>query len=233
MSAAVYSSFGLAPEFLGDSTAYGRDDESSSDPLWLRLIVDSYLSVGSFTQFAVEVMQMITYAISVPVAFTEGFLRSYLSIERMVEHDDGRITLIPKHDAAVEDMTRDVDEITARIDPGAVFNPVVRVGLSAAHQTAGHTMKWDLDELAGMSDDQLMDVLREMRNEEVLREMRVKEQAASENLTSDYIHHRMEMIRRNVHRFQEQYGGKSAVDPQERYESDAEIDSALDSLMTD
>ncbi len=38
----------------------------------LGLIEDSYLHTGTFTQFAAEVLQVIAYAATVPVAFTEG-----------------------------------------------------------------------------------------------------------------------------------------------------------------
>ena len=62
----------------------------------LGLIEDSYLHTGTFTQFASEVMKVLVYAVTVPVAFTEGFLKSYLSIERIEETDDGQITIIPK-----------------------------------------------------------------------------------------------------------------------------------------
>ena len=131
----------------------------------LGLIEDSYLHTGTLTQFAAEVLQVIAYAVTVPVAFTEGFLRAYLSIERVVEDDDGRIKIIPKAGASIEDMIRDVDEITAQVDPGAVFNPVVRSKLDAVHQTSSKAMKWDLNALSRMDDGQLMDVLRQMQAE--------------------------------------------------------------------
>ena len=95
-----------------------------------------------------------------PVAFTEGFLRAYLSIDRIVEDDDGRIKIIPKTGASIEDLIRDVDEITAQVDPGAVFNPVVRSKLDAVHEASSKAMKWDLNTLTTMDDDQLMEVLR-------------------------------------------------------------------------
>ena len=147
----------------------GTPRDMRADPylksMLLGLIEDSYLHTGTFTQFAAEVLQVIAYAVTVPVAFTEGFLKAYLSIDRVVEEDDGRIKIIPKKGASIEDMIRDVDEITAQVDPGAVFNPVVRAKLDAVHQTSSKAMKWDLNPLSQMDDAQLMDVLREMQAE--------------------------------------------------------------------
>ena len=60
----------------GLQAAQGADPYLKS--MLLGLIEDSYLHTGSFTQFAAEILQVIAYAATVPVAFTEGFLRSYL-----------------------------------------------------------------------------------------------------------------------------------------------------------
>ena len=153
----------------------GTPRDLRADPylksMLLGLIEDSYLHTGTFTQFAAEVLQVIAYAVTVPVAFTEGFLKAYLSIERVVEEDDGRIKIIPKAGASIEDMIRDVDEITAQVDPGAVFNPVVRSKLDAVHETSSKAMKWDLNALSSMDDDQLMDVLRQMQAESGARRL--------------------------------------------------------------
>jgi hypothetical protein len=182
--------------------APGRD--LRADPylksMLLGLIEDSYLHTGTFTQFAVEVLQVIAYAVSVPVAFTEGFLRAYLSIDRVVEGEDGRITIIPKGAATVEDMIRDVDEITAQVDPGAVFNPVVRAKLDAVHQTSSRAMKWDIDAMAAMDDAQLMEVLREMQAES---ERAAGDQPGSAEST-DSVRVKIATVRRNVGRFQAQ-----------------------------
>ena len=90
------------------STAPARGGGASDDPrhgqgadpylksMLLGLIEDSYLHTGSFTQFAAEILQVIAYAATVPVAFTEGFLRAYLSIDRIEETDEGRIKIIPR-----------------------------------------------------------------------------------------------------------------------------------------
>ena len=54
----------------------------------------------------------------------------------MVETKDGQIKIIPKTGVSIEDRIRDVNEITAKVDPSAVFNPVVREKLDAVHQTS-------------------------------------------------------------------------------------------------
>jgi hypothetical protein len=165
----------------------------------LGLIEDSYLHTGTFTQFAAEVLQVIAYAVTVPVAFTEGFLKAYLSIDRVIEEDDGRIRIIPRADASIEDMIRDVDEITAQVDPGAVFNPVVRAKLDAVHQTSSKAMKWDLNTLSEMDDEQLMEVLRQMQAEsEAVGD--AGDGGADE--ATDYVRAKIATIRRNVRQFQ-------------------------------
>jgi hypothetical protein len=167
----------------------------------LGLIEDSYLHTGTFTQFAAEVLQVLAYAVTVPVAFTEGFLRAYLSIERVVEEEDGRILIVPKKGASIEDMIRDVDEITAQVEPGAVFNPVVRERLEAVHQVSGKAMKWDIDALSRMDDEQLMDVLREMQAES---ERITDEESPAGDEATDYVRAKLATIRRNVRQFQAQ-----------------------------
>ena len=193
----------------------GKPRDMRADPylksMLLGLIEDSYLHTGTFTQFAAEVLQVIAYAVTVPVAFTEGFLKAYLSIDRVVEEDDGRIKIIPKEGASIEDMIRDVDEITAQVDPGAVFNPVVRSKLDAVHQTSSKAMKWDLNSLSGMDDDQLMEVLREMQAES---EAAGDGESRENDEATDYVRAKIATIRRNVRQFQtrEQSGGPEPSD---------------------
>jgi len=176
----------------------------------LGLIEDSYLHTGTFTQFAAEVLQVIVYAVTVPVAFTEGFLRAYLSIDRVVEEADGRIKIIPKAGASIEDMIRDVDEITAQVDPGAVFNPVVRAKLDAVHDTSSKAMKWDIDTLSRMDDAQLMDVLREMQAES---ERVTGEEQGERDEATDYVRAKLATIRRNVHQFQAKQAAEAGDAP--------------------
>jgi len=190
----------------------GKPRDMRADPylksMLLGLIEDSYLHTGTFTQFAAEVLQVIAYAVTVPLAFTEGFLKAYLSIERVVEDEDGRISIIPKPGATIADMVRDVDEITAQVDPGAVFNPVVRAKLDAVHETSGKAMKWDINTLSRMDDGELMGVLREMQAE--------SEAAGGEGAPSggdeatDSVRARIATIRRNVRQFQTRHGADAA-----------------------
>jgi hypothetical protein len=191
----------------GDS-ARGAQSDPYLKSMLLGLIEDSYLHTGTFTQFAAEVLQVIAYAVTVPVAFTEGFLRAYLSIDRVVEADDGRIVIIPRSGASLEDVIRDVDEITAKVDPGAVFNPVVRMKLDAVHQVSSKAMKWDIDALSRMDDAQLMDVLREMQAES---EAAGHDAGESDDAT-DYVRARIATIRRNVSQFQARHRLTAAVE---------------------
>ncbi len=167
----------------------------------LGLIEDSYLHTGTFTQFASEVLKVIAYAATVPVAFTEGFLKAYLSIDRIDETDDGQIKIIPKTGASIEEMMRDVDAITAQVDPTAVFNPIVRSRLTAVHEASSKAMKYDLNQLTEMDDGQLMDVLRQMQKES--EELQDDENPA-EDASKDYIRAKLETIRKNVRSFQAQ-----------------------------
>jgi hypothetical protein len=167
----------------------------------LGLIEDSYLRSGTFTQFAADVLRVIASVVTVPIAFTEGFLSSYLSIERVVEEADGRVKIIPKLDAGLEGMIRDVDEITARVDPSAVYNPVVRAALDSVHETSKGTPTWDVDSLTRMDDAELMDVLRQMQAES--EGVTDKEEEARDQAT-DYVRAKIATIRRNVGPFQAQ-----------------------------
>jgi hypothetical protein len=167
----------------------------------LGLIQDSYLRSGTFTQFAADVLRVIACVVIVPVAFTEGFLSSYLSIERVVEEADGRVKIIPKLDAGVEGMIRDVDEITAQVDASAVYNPVVRATLDSVHQTSDGTLTWDIDSLTRMDDAELMGVLRQMQAES---ERVTDDEEEARDQATDYVRAKIATIRRNVGLFQAQ-----------------------------
>jgi hypothetical protein len=166
----------------------------------LSLIEESYLHSGTFTQFAAEVLKVLAYAVTVPVAFTEGFLRAYLSIERIEETDEGRIKIVPKVGASEEDWIADVDQITAQVDPSAVFNPIVRSKLEAVHDASSKVMHYDLDQLSRMSDGQLMEVLRQMQKESE----ELEGGGPPEEQATDYVRARLATIRRNVRQFQAQ-----------------------------
>jgi hypothetical protein len=200
----------VAPDWLdlgaADAGVAAVDAETDrrADPylktMLLSLIEESYLHSGTFTEFAAEVLKVLACAVTVPVAFTEGFLRAYLSIERIEEIEEGRIKIVPKAGASEEDWIRDVDEITAQVDPSAVFNPIVRSKLDAVHDASSKLMKYDIDQLSRMSDGQLMDVLRQMQKES--EEM--DEEVSSDAEATDYVRAKLATIRRNVRRFQAQ-----------------------------
>jgi hypothetical protein len=188
----------------------GEPRDMRGDPylksMILGLIEDSYLHTGSFTQFAAEILKVVAYAVTVPVAFTEGFLRAYLSIDRIEETVEGHVKIIPKEGVPIEDIIRDVDEITAQVDPGAVFNPVVRSKLDAVHLMSSKAMKYDLNQLSRMNDQQLMDVLREMQRESE----RIADDDAGDDAATDYVRAKIATIRKNMRQFQAQ---QATVEP--------------------
>jgi hypothetical protein len=95
-------------------------------------------------------------------------------------------------------MIRDVDEITAQVDPGAVFNPVVRAKLDAVHDTSSKAMKWDINSLSRMDDAELMGVLREMQAQSEAEE----QSGRDDDEATDYVRAKIATIRRNVRQFQ-------------------------------
>jgi hypothetical protein len=107
---------------------------------------------------------------------------------------------VPKADASEEDWIRDVDQITAQVDPSAVFNPIVRSKLEAVHDASSKVMKYDIDQLSKMSDGQLMDVLRQMQKESE----ELDDEEPSEAEATDYVRAKLATIRRNVRQFQAQ-----------------------------
>jgi hypothetical protein len=114
------------------------------------------------------------------------------------------IKIIPKVGATEEDWIKDVNAITAQVDPSAVFNPVVRSKLTAVHEASSKVMKYDLNTLTEMDDTQLMDVLRQMQKES--EELEKQEEAAPSAADSsrDYIRAKLDTIRKNVRAFQAQ-----------------------------
>ena len=226
------SAQGSAPR-PGDAAAESQDLQTNqrADPflksMLLGLIEDSYLHTGTFTQFAAEILQVIAYAATVPVAFTEGFLRAYLSIDRIEETEEGQIKIVPKVGASEEDWIRDVDAITAQVDPSAVFNPVVRSKLTAVHEASSKVMKYDLNSLTSMDDGQLMDVLRQMQQES--EELAQHEEApGTVDSSRDYIRAKLDTIRRNVRAFQAQQRHSDEVVDEGLSELDDEGLSELD-----
>jgi hypothetical protein len=60
-------------------------------------------------------------------------------------------------------IIRDADEITAKVDPGAVFNPVVRKRLDLVREPSGGVVVQDIKQLPRLADDELMDALRALQ----------------------------------------------------------------------
>ena len=105
-------------------------------------------------------------------------------------------------------MIRDVDEITAQVDPGAVFNPVVRAKLDAVHETSSKAMKWDINTLSRMDDGQLMEVLREMQ-----AESEAAPEPGADDEATDYVRAKIATIRRNVRQFQARHQDEGEAGP--------------------
>jgi hypothetical protein len=136
-------------------------------PMVLGLIQSSYLRTHTFGEFARDVFDIVTTAASVPVAFADGFLRTLLSIESVEEDSSGRVIIRPKAGASQEDLVREVDEIAARIEPSAVYNPVVRAQMDMVAEATQQVMQQDLQALADLSADELKSALKELEEAEM------------------------------------------------------------------
>ena len=94
----------------------------------------------------------------------------------------------------------------------------MRSKLTAVHEASSKVMKYDLNTLTSMDDDQLMDVLRQMQQES--EELEQREPVSSTvDSSRDFIRARLDTIRRNVRAFQAQQrvtaddeGGLDALD---------------------
>jgi hypothetical protein len=65
------------------------------------------------------------------------------------------------------------------------------------HEVSSKAMKWDINALSTMDDDQLMGVLREMQ-----AQSEAETDAAEGDEATDYVRARIATIRRNVRQFQ-------------------------------
>jgi hypothetical protein len=136
-------------------------------PMVLGLIQSSYLRTHTFGEFARDVFDIVTTAASVPVAFADGFLRTFLSIESVEEDEGGRVVIRPKAGATEEDVFREVDEIAAQIEPSAIYNPVVRRQMDLVAEATQQVMQQDLQALADLSADELKSALQELEEVEL------------------------------------------------------------------
>jgi hypothetical protein len=183
-------------------------------PMVLSLIQSSYLHTRTLSEFAGDVMSIVGAAVSVPVAFAEGFLRSLLSIESVSEDDSGRVVIRPRAGASEEDLFRDVNLLTAEIDPSAIFNPVVRERMDMVAEATQIVMQQDLEALSRLSAAELSAALAGLPEPEP--PARDREAEAAE------VRRRMEQIRRALRGYQREVGraedltaGSSEVSPPE------------------
>jgi hypothetical protein len=89
-----------------------------------------------------------------------------------------------------------------------VFNPIVRSKLTAVHETSSKAMKYDINHLADMNDEQLMGVLKEMQVESE----RIKDEEPADDPATDYLRAKLATIRKNVRQFQaQQHAGPAVV----------------------
>lgn len=136
-------------------------------PMVLSLIQSSYIRTNTLPEFARDVFDIVATALSVPVAFADGFLRSFLSIESVLEDDTGRVVIRPKPGANEQDLIREVDEIAAQIDPQAVYNPVVRRQMDRIAEATTVVMQQDLRALSRLSAEDLTSALGELAETEM------------------------------------------------------------------
>ncbi len=177
-------------------------------PMVLGLIQSSYVRTQTFGEFARDVFDILATAASVPVAFAEGFLRSFLSIESVEEDAFGRVTIRPKPGASEEDIVREVDEIAARIDPGAVYNPVVRRQMDRVAEASHRVMQQDLQALADLSPGELQSALQDLEEAEMPRPPEASPLDATEQLRQ-----RLARVRHAVRAYQ---AGMEALPPDEQ-----------------
>jgi hypothetical protein len=140
-----------------------RDDapigHSVLRPMVFSLIQSSYLHTHTLTEFVRDVVDIVGAAVTVPVAFAEGFLRSFVAIDSVEEDRSGHVRITPKFGATEEDIIREVDEIAARIEPSAIYNPVVRSQLDKVVEASGAVMRQDLEALSELNAEDFQSAL--------------------------------------------------------------------------
>jgi len=154
----------------------------------LSLIQSSYLGTRTLSEFAREVVDIVNLAVSVPVAFAEGFVKSFLSIESIVEDESGQVTIRPRSDATEQDLFREVDELTAVIEPSAIYNPVVRQRLDRVAEATQEVMRQDLKQMAELSPEELRSALEALEVETAPDAERIAREA-------EEVRRRLEQIR--------------------------------------
>ncbi len=163
-------------------------------PMVFSLIQSSYAQTQTFAEFAHDVFEIVGAAVTVPVAFAEGFLRSFVSIESVDEDESGRVIIRPKPGASEEEMIREVDEIAARVDPSAIYNPVVRRQLDMVAEASDSVMQQDLQALANLTRGELHEALADLEP----ADLEPDERAAEINAVRE----RLEKVRYALRRYQ-------------------------------
>lgn len=178
-------------------------------PLVLSLIHSSYAQTHTLAEFARDVIAIVNTAVSVPVAFAEGFLRSLLAIESVREDDTGHVVIVPKPGASEEDVFREVDQITAQIEPGAVYNPLVREQMDRVTQATTALMRADLDAMADLSSEELHLALKDLQESET-----PKMPGPGVELEIEEVRRRIERVRAAIRAYQS--GSQSPDEPRSR-----------------
>jgi hypothetical protein len=174
-------------------------------PLVLALIHSSYVHTQTLSEFARDVVAIVNTAVSVPVAFAEGFLRSFLAIQSVREDDSGHIIIVPKPGASEEDIFREVDEITAQIEPGAVYNPLVRRQMDRLTEATTELMRADLAAMADLSSEELHVALKDLQESEA-----PKTPGRGIELEIEEVRRRIEKVRDAIRAYQ---SGPGVPDP--------------------
>jgi hypothetical protein len=197
------------PAREGRTPAGSESLPSSADP-WLGLDSDALMH-SLATRFR-EVAEAVAASLQVPVAFAEGFLRSLLSIESVEEDEEGRVIIKPRAGASEEDILREVDEITALIDPTSVYNPVARRQMDSVVEGSDAVMRQDLSALADMTPEELHSALSRLEPDP--QPLPEETRSAAEEVRA-----RMDQVREALRRYQAGYAETHAV-----IDSDADED---------
>lgn len=187
---------------LQESAAPTPSGHTVLRPMVLSLIQSSYIRTSTLPEFARDVFDIVATALSVPVAFADGFLRSFLSIESVLEDDSGRVVIRPKHGASEADLIRDVDEIAAHIDPHAVYNPVVREQMDRIAEATNVVMQQDLQALSRLSAADLTSALSELVDSEMSEESDVDEIPGHQGDEAAAVRERLSRVRESIRAYQ-------------------------------
>ena len=122
-------------------------------PLVLSLIHSSYVHTATLSESARDVVDR-QPAVSVRVAFAEGLLRSFLAIESVHEDDTGHIVIVPRPGASEEEILREVDQITAQIEPERCTTRW-RDQMDRLAEATTESMRSDLAAMADLSSEEL------------------------------------------------------------------------------